>query len=51
MPNSTLIQPAAVYMLRVNTPGISGTPLSPNGVTAAWSPANSVMYIKVLLEL
>jgi len=51
MPNSTLIQPAAVYMLRVSTPGISGIPLSPNGVTAAWSPANSEMYIKVVLEL
>jgi len=35
MPNITLIQPAAVYMLRVSTPGISGIPLSPNGVTAA----------------
>lgn len=40
IPNSTLIHPAAVYMSRVSTPGISCIPLSPNGVTAAWSPAN-----------
>lgn len=32
---NTFIQPAAVYMFSVISPGISWTPFSPNGVTNA----------------